>query len=152
MSSSRSTGRTIGASCVLPPGIVGNDAVAHDVVQETFARALRAAETYRAEGPVAAWVWRILVNTARSSVSRREIPVETQDEGNVLSPDDERPDLGEWIASLPERQRLAIFLRYYADLDYRAIADVLEVETGTVSATLSAAHAALRRSLLEVRR
>jgi RNA polymerase sigma-70 factor (ECF subfamily) len=55
-----------------------------------------------------------------------------------------------WIAGLPERQRLAVYLRYYADLDYRAIAAVLEVEVGTVSATLSAAHRALRKNLEEV--
>src|SRR5260221_2052400 len=50
-----------------------------------------------------------------------------------------------WVAALPERQRLAVFLRYYADLDYRAIGTVLGVEVGTVSATLSAAHTTLRR-------
>ena len=51
-------------------------------------------------------------------------------------------DLGlrRWIAALPERQRLAIFLRYFADLDYAAIAAALEIEVGTVSATLNSAH------------
>jgi DNA-directed RNA polymerase specialized sigma24 family protein len=43
-------------------------------------------------------------------------------------------------------------LRYFADLDYRSIAEALEVEIGTVSATLAAAHAALRRSIQEVER
>jgi RNA polymerase sigma factor (sigma-70 family) len=54
------------------------------------------------------------------------------------------------IAGLPERQRLVVFLRYYADLEYREIAAALGIETGTVSATLSAAHAALRKSMAEV--
>jgi RNA polymerase sigma factor (sigma-70 family) len=57
-----------------------------------------------------------------------------------------------WIAALPERQRLAVFLRYYADLDYRAIAAALDIEVGTVSATLSAAHVGLRKALQEVPR
>jgi RNA polymerase sigma factor (sigma-70 family) len=57
-----------------------------------------------------------------------------------------------WVAALPERQRLAVYLRYYADLDYRAIADALGIEVGTVSASLSSAHQALRRSLEEVER
>jgi DNA-directed RNA polymerase specialized sigma24 family protein len=47
---------------------------------------------------------------------------------------------------------VAVFLRYFADLDYRAIAAALDVEIGTVSATLSAAHTALRRSMQEVER
>jgi RNA polymerase sigma factor (sigma-70 family) len=56
-----------------------------------------------------------------------------------------------WIAALPERQRLAVFLRYFADLDYQAIATALDVEVGTVSATLAAAHATLRRALQGVK-
>ena len=55
------------------------------------------------------------------------------------------------IASLPERQRLAVFLRYYADLDYEAIAVALGVQPGTVAATLHAAHSSLRGRLQEVR-
>jgi DNA-directed RNA polymerase specialized sigma24 family protein len=43
-----------------------------------------------------------------------------------------------------------LFLRYYADLDYRRIAEVLEIRPGTVGATLNQAHAALRRLLEEV--
>jgi RNA polymerase sigma factor (sigma-70 family) len=54
------------------------------------------------------------------------------------------------VSALPERQRLVVFLRYYADLDYRSIAVVLGIEVGTVSATLSAAHTALRRLMKEV--
>jgi RNA polymerase sigma factor (sigma-70 family) len=57
-----------------------------------------------------------------------------------------------WVASLPERQRMVVFLRYFADLDYRSIASALEVEVGTVSATLATAHAALRRSYEEAMR
>ena len=55
------------------------------------------------------------------------------------------------LARLPERQRTAVFLRYYADLEYAAIGEVLGIQTGTVSATLNAAHAALRSQLEEVR-
>lgn len=57
----------------------------------------------------------------------------------------------EAIARLPERQRLALFLRYYADLDYESIATALQVSSGTVGATLNAAHTSLRRLLQEVR-
>ena len=55
------------------------------------------------------------------------------------------------LALLPERQRTAVFLRYYADLDYAAIGEALGITTGTVAATLNAAHAALRTRLEEVR-
>lgn len=52
------------------------------------------------------------------------------------------------VAALPERQRLAVFLRYYADLDYAGIAAALEVDVGTVSATLNQAHRNLRARLV----
>ena len=56
-----------------------------------------------------------------------------------------------WVRNLPERQRVAVFLRYWADLDYRAIAEVLEVEVGTVSATLSSAQL-IRACVVQFRR
>ena len=43
-----------------------------------------------------------------------------------------------------------LFLRYYADLDYEAIADALEIRPGTVGATLNAAHKRLAQELQEV--
>jgi DNA-directed RNA polymerase specialized sigma24 family protein len=45
-----------------------------------------------------------------------------------------------------------LFLRHYLDLDYHAIAEVLVVEVGTVSATLHAARSSLRDALQEVPR
>jgi RNA polymerase sigma factor (sigma-70 family) len=56
------------------------------------------------------------------------------------------------LALLPERQRLALFLRYYADLDYRTIAETLDVAIGTVGVTLSTAQARLRELLEETPR
>ena len=56
------------------------------------------------------------------------------------------------IRELPERQRLALFLRYYADLDYATIAHALEIAPGTVGALLSQARDGLRGALGEARR
>ena len=52
-----------------------------------------------------------------------------------------RPEVAPFIARLPERQRLVVFLRYYADLDYRSIGEARGIGVGTVAATLAAAHA-----------
>jgi RNA polymerase sigma factor (sigma-70 family) len=54
------------------------------------------------------------------------------------------------VEQLPERQRLVLFLRYYADLDYRTIAGAVAISEGTVAATLNAAHGRLRQLLSEV--
>jgi DNA-directed RNA polymerase specialized sigma24 family protein len=42
-----------------------------------------------------------------------------------------------------------VFLRYYADLDYEAIAAALGIRRGTVAAALNAAHRKLENSLRE---
>ena len=130
--------------------IVGDEARGHDAVQEGFARAIRSADTYRAEGNVEAWLWRIVINAAHATRPDRVvvgIGDETDGAANGRPGAENESDIRAWVASLPERQRLAVFLRYYADLDYRGIASVLGVEVGTVSATLSAAHLALRGTL-----
>jgi RNA polymerase sigma factor (sigma-70 family) len=125
---------------------------AHDAVQDGFAATIRSLPSYRGEGPLEAWVWRAVVNAAKK---QRRHPSAAALEGNELAStlngdEAEARLVRTWIASLPERQRLAVYLRYYADLDYRAIATALDVEVGTVSATLSAAHRSLRKTIEEV--
>jgi RNA polymerase sigma-70 factor, ECF subfamily len=134
--------------------IVGDEASGHDAVQDGFAQALREQHSFRGEGPLEAWVWRTVVNAAlearRRRVARREAPEAAGIPNANGHPDESAVRI--WVAALPERQRLAVYLRYYADLDYRAIAEALGVEVGTVSATLSSAHQALRLSMKEVER
>jgi RNA polymerase sigma factor (sigma-70 family) len=137
--------------------ITGSESQAVDAVQETFARALASLDSFRGDGPLAGWLWRILVNTARNNRSAHPVAGEHELRELQCVPGgngDADDDLGvrRWIAALPERQRLAVFLRYFADLDYASIAAALEIEVGTVSATLSAAHRSLRRLLEEVPR
>jgi RNA polymerase sigma-70 factor (ECF subfamily) len=132
--------------------IVGSRELARDVVQEAFASAVRQRDSYRGEGPLEAWVWRILMNAAREQRRARiETPVDTPDlavNGSHEGDTDARVRVA--LSLLPERQRLVVFLRYYADLDYRTIGEVLEIETGTVGVTLHTAHARLQQLLEEV--
>ena len=119
-----------------------------DAVQGAFTTAVRQRRTYRGSGSLDAWVWRIVVNEARR-LARTSGP-EPLDETSELTSSghvEDPSDISVWVAALPERQRLMLFLRYYADLEYRAIADVLGIEVGTVSATLNAAHQTLRGRL-----
>jgi RNA polymerase sigma factor (sigma-70 family) len=124
-----------------------------DAVQAAFANAVRERRKFRGGGSLEAWVWRIVVNEARRIASQpRAIAVAALEDSSVNGDADDPLGVRAWVAALPERQREALILRYYADLDYRAIASVLGVEVGTISATLSAAHQALRKRLEEARR
>lgn len=126
--------------------IVGDEDAAYDVVQEAFARALRYRRGFLRRGPAAAWLWRTVVNTARTARGRETPVVAPSQNGRP-------PDVSavrSLVAALPERQRLALFLHYYADLDYETVGAVMGVSPGTVGATLNAARATLRERLLEV--
>jgi RNA polymerase sigma-70 factor (ECF subfamily) len=119
-----------------------------DAVQEAFATAVQKRAAFRGEGPLEAWIWRMVVNAALKERGKpRSLALV---ESDSTEPAQEPNAVTQAVARLPERQRLALFLRYYADLDYESIAAALDVSSGTVGATLHAAHASLRRLLQEV--
>lgn len=128
--------------------IVGEEQLARDAVHDGFVRAVRYRR--RARGPAEPWIWRIVVNEARKRRARaaRQIPLELQAEA-ATNGYDERDRVRAALAALPERQRVMLFLRHYADLDYDAIAAATGVAPGTVAATLNAARSKLREQLKE---
>ncbi|HEU0304179.1 MAG TPA: sigma-70 family RNA polymerase sigma factor [Gaiellaceae bacterium] len=130
--------------------VTGDPERARDAVQDAFATAVRKRRSFRGDGPLEAWVWRIVLNAARSDVRLSALAVAVEPASPNGQPEQDA-ELRAALALLPERQRTAVFLRYYADLDYAAIGEALGIATGTVAATLNAAHAALRIRLEEVR-
>ena len=131
--------------------VTGDSERARDAVQDAFATAVRKRRSFRSEGPLEAWVWRIVLNAARSDVRRGVAAVDHEAPAAANGHPEEDAELRVALARLPERQRLTVFLRYYADLDYVAIGEALGISTGSVSATLNAAHASLRNRLEEAR-
>jgi RNA polymerase sigma factor (sigma-70 family) len=128
-------------------GITGDEQLGADAVQDAFVGVVRSRRSLRRRAALEAYVWRSVVNAARD---RHPSSVQGPPE-DAVAPDpvdvDERVRAA--IAVLPERQRLALFLRYFADLDYRAIGRVMGVRPGTVAASLTAARAAVKASLKE---
>jgi RNA polymerase sigma factor (sigma-70 family) len=132
--------------------IAGDVEGGRDAVQEAFASAVRNREQFRGDGPLEAWLWRAVVTRAHNERARRPpvaVDIAESDDGPIPEPDDA---LRAAVSALPERQRHVLFLRYFADLDYRSIGRALGIKPGTVSATLNQAHAALRSQLQEVSR
>jgi RNA polymerase sigma-70 factor (ECF subfamily) len=132
--------------------ITGDRESARDVVQETFARALRKRRSFRGEGSLEAWVWRIALRTAREHVGRRPGVSLNGSVPAALDEPHRDPALADALQTLPPKRRLIVFLRYFADLSYAQIAEVCGVSEGTVGATLAQARAALEAELREKRR
>jgi RNA polymerase sigma-70 factor (ECF subfamily) len=125
---------------------------ARDAVQEAFARALRSRGDLRHLESLQPWLWQTLVNVCRVELRH---PLARLDEAYEPGSGGQEPDLSDVravIAALPERQRLVLFLRHYADLDYQHIAEVVGIERGTVAATLHVAHRKVREAITEVPR
>ncbi|MGH2931238.1 MAG: RNA polymerase sigma factor [Gaiellaceae bacterium] len=130
--------------------VTGDAERARDAVQEAFATAVRRRRSFRGDGPLEAWVWHIVLNAARTDVRRGIRAVDYDEPPAANGHPEEDAELRVALARLPERQRTAVFLRYYADLDYAAIGEALGIAPGTVAATLNQAHTTLR-ARLEVR-
>jgi RNA polymerase sigma factor (sigma-70 family) len=133
--------------------VTGDHGEAVDVVQDSFAKALRKRRSIRSPDSLEPWLWRVVLNPARDRCRGRRSGVPSAAEPAVTTHGYETDAaVRALLAELPERQREAIFLRYYADLDYGAIAQLLGISAGTVAATLNAAHSALRERLEGMRR
>lgn len=128
-----------------------------DLTQETFVRVLRALPRFDPGGAASLTTW-ILTIATRMTLNELRRPEPAGLEREPVSDaradvDAERARLGAAIASgvaaLPDAQRAVLVLREYHDLDYAEIADVLELDVGTVKSRLSRARAALREHLTE---
>jgi RNA polymerase sigma factor (sigma-70 family) len=136
--------------------ITGEEQAALDAVHDGFVRAVRYRRGLRDRELAAGWICRIVANEARKrrgeAARRITQPADPLDTVTSSNGHHEAALVRAALAALPERQRLALFLRYYADLDYAGIATALNITRGTVSATLHAAHANLQTQLKEIER
>jgi len=137
----------------------GDPEAARDAVQDGFAQAIRGRRSYRGSGSLEAWLARCVINAAhdvrRAATVARPIELRATGDGTAVESGALHADAAivrEAVRRLPERQRDALYLRFYLGFEYAAIAETLGVEVGTVSATLHAARTSLAQNLQEVLR
>jgi RNA polymerase sigma-70 factor (ECF subfamily) len=136
--------------------LLGGGLVAEDVVQETFLATYRQWDRVsRYENP-RAWVRRVLVNRATSSLRRRsaEWRAVTRlsgrvDPGWVSAIEPESGEVWKAVAQLPKRQAQSVALYYVDQLSLDEIGEVLGCSAGTVKTHLSRARTRLGRKLNE---
>jgi RNA polymerase sigma-70 factor (ECF subfamily) len=134
--------------------LTGVPADAEDLVQDTYLKALRAADRFEAGTNLRAWLFTILHNTARNRARDRAraglvvdseaaeraadtLPVAADTPETLLLGQVLAPDLQAAIDALPAAFRDAIWLREVEELTYAEIAEVLQVPVGTVMSRLS---------------
>ena len=149
--------------------MVHNQAVAEELAQEVFLRVYRSRETYRAEARFSTWLYRIAtnlgVNHARDTRHERTaatIYLDQADDETGSTPDvadltpgvenrlvyDERmATIRDHILALPERQRSAVLMHKYEDMDYKQIGEVLKLSESATKSLLFRAYQTLREKL-----
>ena len=146
-----------------------NSAIAEELAQEVFLRVYRSRTNYTADAKFTTWMYRIAtnlsVNHARDTKHERPevtVSIDESDEDTGLSID--VPDKGmnaeegilrrerlaairKHVEALPERQRLAVMMHKYQNMDYKQIAEVLHLSESATKSLLFRAYETLREKL-----
>ncbi|MGA6981273.1 MAG: sigma-70 family RNA polymerase sigma factor [Candidatus Sulfotelmatobacter sp.] len=148
-----------------------NAAVAEDLAQEVFLRVYRSRQTYEASAKFTTWLYRIATNLAVNHArdTRHERPEVTI---SLDEPDEETgttPDLADGtitaeealvrrermlairakVEALPERQKMAVVMHKYQQMDYKQISEVLKLSESATKSLLFRAYETLREQLKE---
>jgi RNA polymerase sigma factor (sigma-70 family) len=136
--------------------LTGSVEAGREAVHDGFVNVVRSRSQFNGRGTLEGWAWKAVVHSALSRQRRDRVRQEERFEdafetdADSLDRDWMVSEVRSAVAALPARQRAVLFLRYYADLDYRSIAEATGVSEGTIGATLHAAHKALRKRFEEV--
>ena len=143
--------------------LTGDRTEAEDLVQETYAKALKGFKSFQEGTNMRAWMFRILRNTFLTSRTglkvQNTVPIEDEFEGVDRASHNITPELqllrlensrsvSDALAELPLPYREMILLSDMEELSYREIAQVLAVPIGTVMSRLSRGRKMLREALL----
>jgi RNA polymerase sigma-70 factor (ECF subfamily) len=131
----------------------GAQADAADLAQETFIRAWRQLHTFRGESKFSSWLYRIGINTClnwRKSAARRDrLHREFAEQPDTAStgPDPRSAQVQAALMQLPAKQRAAIILTVYEEMNHAEAARVLGCSETTVSWRVFMARKQLKRWL-----
>ncbi|MFZ5625104.1 MAG: RNA polymerase sigma factor [Gemmatimonadota bacterium] len=140
--------------------VLRDDHEADDAVQDGLLSAWQAIDRYDPGRPFRPWLMRIIVNAARDLQRRRQVRAADELPPSLagrLSPERDTEDalfrerLGEALAALPERKRVAVTLFDVEGYSHAEIAELLGVPVGTVRSDVFHARRALREALAPFR-
>ena len=136
-------------------------AEAEDLVQETYAKALRGFSSFQAGTNFRAWMYRILRNsflTSRAGLkntvvldeeSGESLPLESANPESLLIEQADREMVQQALENLPLQFREILLLCEVEEMSYQEIAETLAIPIGTVMSRLFRARKALRGALRE---
>ncbi len=119
----------------------------NDIVQNTFIKAWLNIDLFRGEAKLSTWLYKIAINECINFLNKQRalnnISIDDTDvfligklEGDeYFDGDDLQLKLQQAILSLPEKQRLVFNMRYYEELPYEEISEILGTSIGALKAS-----------------
>ncbi|SDR95033.1 RNA polymerase sigma factor [Winogradskyella sediminis] len=127
--------------------IVINHNDADDALQNTFIKVYRNIENFKGESKLFSWLYRIATNESITLINKNAKRLQISNEEHqtrainnlqadvYFEGDDIQLKLQKAIATLPEKQQLVFNMRYFDDLKYKDIAEILETSEGALKAS-----------------
>jgi len=137
--------------------LIGDSHAAEDVLQDVWMTVVRELPRLRDRRSFAAWVYRIARNKVFRQLKRKgHLPIPTEDmeveadakEEGHFSPE-EAALVHQCLESLPFQHREVLMLRFFEQMSYEQIAEVVGCRVGTVRSRLHYAKRALRKEIEE---
>ena len=120
---------------------------ANDVLQNTFLKAWKGLDNFRGDSQISTWLYRIATNETLSFISQKKMrmtnSLEDIEEGmlqNMQSDpyfdgDEAQLKLQKAILTLPEKQRLVFNMRFYEEMPYEEMSNILDTSVGALKAS-----------------
>lgn len=127
--------------------LVQNHDDANDILQNTFMKAWQNLENFRGDAKLSTWLYKIAINESVSFLAkerkRLNISLDDQESAivNAIEADEHIDgdrlalDLREAVASLPEKQRIVFNMKYYDDMKYETMSEILGTSVGALKAS-----------------
>ncbi len=139
--------------------MLGDSAEADEALQEVFVLVYKSLASYDPhKGAITTWLHRITINYCLGHRRKRQILTEPLEEARLVQLDEpieaslvkaaERQEVRRAIMALSEKQRAVIILRYYWELPYNEVAQVLAIPVGTVKSRIDLALKTLSLKLV----
>ena len=142
--------------------LVGSHEDTDDLIQEIFVKAWQALPSFRGEAQVSTWLWRIATNEALSFLRRQKVRAalrfesltarmeEKMDEDPWFSGDRMQRELMKAVARLPDKQRTVFIMRWFEELSYEDISEILGTSVGALKASYHFATQKLKAELEKI--
>jgi RNA polymerase sigma-70 factor (ECF subfamily) len=142
--------------------IVGDEAEASEITQETFIAALRSLPSYQEKQSFKAWLYTIALNHSRSHLRKRRVLerlktslttiFQVENQKQILPEDaaihsEKEREIWNAVNRLDEPYRIVLVLRYFHDLPIAEISEILSINEGTIHSRLHNAREKLRNAL-----